>query len=365
MSGAPTHHQPGGGFRNPWLERQPGSQGARELLRWQWQRLWQGLPKRPAAESLAAATPAIDAPLERDSLRVTWIGQASFLLEVGGRNLLTDPVFSRRASPVQWAGPARLTPPPITVRELPAIDAVLVSHDHYDHLDLPTVRALRDRFGERITWFTPLGYRAWFRRQGIERVVELDWWEEALLAADPTDAARAAPTPVSNAAGAPGGELRVRALPAQHWTRRSPFDRTPRLWCSWAVDDGTNRVYFGGDSGYCPAFTEIGRRAGPFDVSLLPIGAYEPRWFMETAHMNPEEAVQSYLDLGGRGAFVGMHWGTFVLTDEPVLEPPARVRRAWEERGLPADDLWLLGHGETRTRSAGAARLARSHGDES
>ena len=252
---------------------------------------------------------------------------------MGGLNLLTDPVFSPRASPLSWVGPRRVNPPGVPLEMLPPIDAVLVSHDHYDHLDEPSVRALHARFGYHVIWFAPLGFAPWFARLGIHHVVELDWWEHGAI-------------PLAD-----GGMLVVTATPAQHWCRRGPGDAR-RLWCSFALraqsaTGPARSVFFMGDSGYCPVFREVGEKLGPFDLSLLPIGAYEPRWFMQPAHMNPEEAVQTWLDLGGRGAFAGMHWGTFILTDEPVHEPPERVRAAWAERGLPPDLLRLPAHGET------------------
>jgi N-acyl-phosphatidylethanolamine-hydrolysing phospholipase D len=208
---------------------------------------------------------------------------------------------------------------------------VLLSHDHYDHLDRPTVEALHERFGDDLTWLTPLRYAEWLGALGITRVVERDWWEDAPL---------------------PGGRFRAVAVPARHWTRRKPLGTNRRLWCGWVIvpEDPRPRrprVWFAGDSGYCPAFAEIGERLGPFDASLVPIGAYEPRWFMGPAHMNPEEAVQAYREAGGAGAFVPIHWGTFRLTLEDVLEPPVRLRAAWGDAGLPAADLRLLRHGET------------------
>jgi N-acyl-phosphatidylethanolamine-hydrolysing phospholipase D len=229
---------------------------------------------------------------------------------------------------------------------LPPVDAVLLSHDHYDHLDEPTVLALDDRFGERLTWFTPLGYARWFARRGVRRVVERDWWESADL---------------------PGGRYRGVSVPARHWTRRRPGGTNARLWCGWAIvpregaeqirapeadENGSTtdfRVYFAGDSGYCSVFEEIGARFGPFDASLIPVGAYEPRWFMAAAHMNPEEAVQAYRNLGDRGAFIGIHWGTWRLTFEDPLEPPARARAAWQAASLDEGDLHLPRHGETLT----------------
>jgi N-acyl-phosphatidylethanolamine-hydrolysing phospholipase D len=227
---------------------------------------------------------------------------------------------------------------------LPTIHAVLLSHDHYDHLDRPTVAALHTRFGDDLAWLTPLGYRGWFAGLGVHRVVERDWWESAEL---------------------PGDTFEAVATPARHWTRRRPFGTNRRLWCGWVVrrrataasgggaeaDGAGPRIWFAGDSGYCPAFREIGERLGPFDLSLVPIGAYEPQWFMGAAHMNPEEAVQAYRDAGGRGGFVGIHWGTWRLTFEDPLEPPERARAAWDAAGLPPEHLHIPRHGETIVRS--------------
>jgi N-acyl-phosphatidylethanolamine-hydrolysing phospholipase D len=307
------------------VEREEGG-----FLRWQWERLRQGRPPDPPAGALpvvphAAATPRA-AP---DELRVTWVGHATFLIQAGGLNLLTDPHWSRRASPSQRLGPSRFQPPGIPFEELPPVDAVLLSHDHYDHLDLGTVRRLAEAHPQ-ARWFTPLGYRAWMRDAGVGAPSELDWWDQATLEA-------------------PGGTARVICLPAQHWTRRRLSGSNTRLWASYALLTAAGkRVYFGGDSGYFPGYREIGERVGPFDLSLLPVGAYDPRWFMAPAHMNPEEAVQAYLDLGGQGDFAAMHWGTFRLTDEDPLEPPVRLRAAWQAQGLAEESLHLFQHGETR-----------------
>lgn len=289
----------------------------------------------PPASEIPTEDPAPARPAAPpDAVRLTWLGHASFLVQIGGLNILTDPILSRRASPVSWLGPSRLTPVPLGVGQLPPIHGVVLSHDHYDHLDLPTVKALRDRFGEALRWFTPLGYRSWFASVGIRRVTELDWWEAAEVADG----------------GGNGGDARrvqLRALPAQHWTRRR-WKVNERLWASWSLRTGSEPgVYFGGDSGHFPGYREIREREGPFRAVLLPIGAYEPRWFMKDAHMNPEDAVRAYLELGGDGAFVGMHWGTFRLTDEPPLEPPERARRAWDDAGLDPEHLHLPGVGGT------------------
>ncbi|MEX2282798.1 MAG: MBL fold metallo-hydrolase [Gemmatimonadota bacterium] len=256
---------------------------------------------------------------------MTWVGHSTFLIQLAGINLLTDPVWSLRASPFQWLGPARMTAPGIAFEELPRIDAVLLTHDHYDHLDSPTVRRLAHTH-PKAPWYAPLGHVGILQGLGVQTVVELDWWQRAaLLDAD-------------------GFELVC--LPVQHWTRRFGSPAFRRLWCSWAIKTAGCSIYFAGDSGYCPAFREIGERAGPFDVAILPIGAYEPRWFMQPAHMNPEEALQSYTDLRAR-EFIAMHWGTFRLTDEDPLEPPTRIRSAWQQAQLPAERLHVPAFGET------------------
>lgn len=273
-----------------------------------------------------------------DEVRATWVGHATLLLQVGPWNLLTDPIFSRRATPVPGTGPARFTPPGLVVDALPPLDAVLLTHDHFDHLDRPSVLALRDRYGPELTWITPLGYRGWFARLGIHGVRELDWWEAVTLQG-------------------PDGAVTVTAAPARHWTRRR-WRVNRRLWASWAVrTEGGRAVYFGGDSGFFPGYPEIGRRLGPFELVIMPVGAYEPRWFMRGAHMNPEEAVRAYREMGGQGVFIGMHWGTFRLTDEDPLEPPRRARAAWTEAELPEGRLALPGIGGTVRVGAGGDAL--------
>jgi N-acyl-phosphatidylethanolamine-hydrolysing phospholipase D len=309
-------------FTNPWPNAELDHRGS-AFLRWQWQRIRYGVPATPPASSFPLAEPNIAVPrAATNECRLTWLGHASFLLQLHGLNVLLDPVFSKRASPFARVGPARLVPAPLSAADLPPIDAVLISHDHYDHLDERSVRALHARFGADLKWITPLAYRAWFDNLGVRAVAELDWWQSSRV-----------------------GDLRVTATPAQHWTRRGrrSFER---LWCSFMIEAPNFSVFFGGDSGYCPAFAEIGERFGGSDIAMLPIGAYEPRWFMRAAHMNPEEAVQSFIDLRAR-TMVPMHWGTFRLTDEDMLEPPRRARSAWQAAGLPEAALLMLRHGET------------------
>lgn len=322
------HHSAGGGFRNPWPTAEGLEKKTGDMLRWMRERWRSPRAPNPQPGEVPRAEPRIARPaVSGDELRTTYVGHASFLLQINGVNLLTDPVWSERASPVQWAGPRRFSAPGIDWSELPPIHAVLLSHDHYDHLDADTVHRLAKRFPD-VWWFTPLGYTGLLQELGVRNVRELDWWQSATLHAN-------------------HGVVRISATPAQHWTRRMGSKPNERLWCSFVVQAERGSIFFGGDSGFCPSFEQIGARYAPFDHVILPIGAYEPRWFMKPAHMNPEEAVEAYRALGGTGKFIGMHWGTFRLTDEPPLEPLARIVAAWEAADLPDADLCMLAIGET------------------
>jgi N-acyl-phosphatidylethanolamine-hydrolysing phospholipase D len=331
-----SHHAPNGRFHASW-PLPDGARGFRDFLRWRLERMRTGAVANPPQGQLELIASNIAEPRAATAeTRLTWIGHATFLMQVGGANLLTDPVWSERVSPVHWAGPRRIMPPGLAFERLPPLDGVLLSHDHFDHLDRPTVHRIVERFGADVPWFTPLRYAGWLGARGVRRVVELDWWDSA---------------PLDDNNG-----VRITGLPAQHWTQRSPGTRNARLWCSFAIDvqDGA-RVYFGGDSGWFGGYADIRNACGPFDAVVLPIGAYAPRWFMRPYHMTPEEAVAAWLALGARGVMVPMHWGTFVLSDEPVLEPPARLAAEWRTRALPEKWLRIPRHGETVSIAAGAS----------
>ena len=325
------HHDPEGGFRNPWPSAE--LHGLREFLRWM--ATYDRRPDPTKRGSLPTAAPTPIRPrASADVLTLTWVGHSTFLIQIGGLNVLTDPMWSGSASPVHVVGPRRLMPPGIALSELPPIDLVVQSHDHYDHLDLTTVQRLGLQFPD-AEWLVPLGLSGWISRRGVRRVRELDWWNEVAVAG-----------------------LRVGAVPAQHFSGRGPR-RNRALWCGWtlAAPEANGAVYFVGDTGYFPGFGEIAERRGPFDAVLMPIGAYDPRWFMRPAHLDPEEAVRAYAELASRQPthalhLVAMHWGTFKLTEEPLLEPPERLRRAWRDAALPEPLLHILRHGETRSVDA-------------
>lgn len=326
----PHHTQDG--FQNLDPEVRPG----RGFWRWQWERKTRGLPPPPAAAHrdwrVAPDLALVQSPAANPS--VTWIGHATLLLRIGGLNVLTDPHFSERASPVSFAGPKRYQPPGVALADLPQIDAVVISHNHYDHLDVASVEALYARFGDALQFFVPLGLKSWFEKRGVTNVVELDWWEGAAI-----------------------GDVRFTLTPAQHWSARSPFDRNRTLWGGWAIRAPDVSVYFAGDTGYSEDFKEIGRRLGPFDFAAIPIGAYAPPWFMGPQHVDPSQALQIHRDVGAR-ASLGIHWGVFELADDALDEAPHVLARARDAAGVAEQEFFVLKIGETRRIPHGLADRA-------
>ena len=320
--GGPWHHT-AEGFRNPPGSPRPGGDFGD----------WSGFFLRRLADREDVVVPAghvlpeaeaLDGVLNRrgDHDRLTWLGHASFLLRLDGVSILTDPYLSAYASPVPPLGPERFAPPGVPAPRLPPVDLLLLSHNHYDHLDLPTIEALPGK--DRIEVVVPLGLAGYFRERGYQRVRELDWYQGQTILG-----------------------LAVSALPAVHFSKRTLFDRNRTLWTGYAVQGRAKRVYFAGDTAYGPVFRELGKELAAFDLGLLPIGAYEPRELMKGSHATPEEAVQLARELKV-ARMVAMHWGTIRLTEEPPFEPPERFRAAAAAAGYAEDAAWAMRIGETR-----------------
>ncbi|KAM0756263.1 Metallo-hydrolase/oxidoreductase [Meredithblackwellia eburnea MCA 4105] len=374
----PAHHTPEGHFCNPWpsfVKQDTSISGLFNTYK-----DWKSKPIPPPDQLPQVLKPNwghTENPTPQDieswknDIKSTWLGHACFLVEFPtpkgstgrGPRVLFDPVFTQRCSPSQYIGPARVTQPPISMKEIPEVDAVILSHNHYDHTDVTTLKHLYAAQPKgTVHFFAPLGNAKWFKSIGFapEHVTELDWWSER-------DVAVTIPGTGEDKAQA---DLRVTCTPCQHFTGRSIHDRFHTLWASWAVEllptaDAASatgpRVWFGGDTGFksvprgveteeglptCPVFKEIGAKFGSFDLSMIPIGAYDPRWVMSRVHCSPEDAVELHLDVGSKKS-VGMHWGTWILTSEEMTEPPKRLRSACEAKGLTKADFDVCDIGET------------------
>jgi L-ascorbate metabolism protein UlaG (beta-lactamase superfamily) len=322
-NGPVSDHFDGMRFFNPGGAR---PRGGLDVLRWQ---LLEPRAAWPARFPSPFAPDRPPAAVDGDAVRIAYVGHASFLVQTKGRNLLIDPVWAERASPLSFLGPKRVNAPGIAFDDLPRIDGVLVTHNHYDHMDVSTIARLWQRFAPRIV--TPLGNDAVLRaavpQLAAEAVTAVDW----------------------DAAVDLGGGLAVHAEPSQHWSARGAFDRSRALWASFVVETGRRKVYCVGDSGFGDGatFARVGRRHPGLALALLPIGAYAPRWFMAASHMNPAEAVEA-LQLTGAAQAAGHHWGTFRLTNEAVDEPALRLADALAERGMPRERFAALRPGEVR-----------------
>ncbi|WAT02850.1 MBL fold metallo-hydrolase [Rouxiella chamberiensis] len=305
---AKPHHTPNG-FTN--LESDTRKEG--DLKRWRKERKEQGFPRPPGKGYDAFIREWCQTPdFGGSEDRLWFLGHACLLLRVDGRYILTDPVLSERASPLSFYGPKRRTPAAVTVASLPKIDYVMISHNHYDHLDKATIRKLVDRFPQ-VIFMVPLGMKPWMERQGAHYIEEMDWWDALVM-----------------------DGVSFHAVPARHWSMRTPWDRNRSLWCGWVVKHRNLNFYFSGDSAYSEQFAQIGERLGPFDIAALPIGAYAPRWFMHSHHMDPQQAVQVFGETRCQRA-IPIHWGVFELADESLDEPPRELRDAIEAGGLNAD----------------------------
>ncbi|KAF4552278.1 Beta-lactamase-like protein 3 [Elsinoe fawcettii] len=352
------HEKDGKGFINPWdsyLERSGWAIGWEMILR----RLkGEGQTPDTTPPTVPVQKPTFLSSRKTPHLRTTWLGHACYYVEFpSGLRVLFDPVFTERCSPLSWLGPKRYTPMPCQISDIPFIDAVVISHNHYDHLSHPTILEIQ-RLHPNAHFFAPLGNKSWFDNCGVKKSTELDWWQsiQLTLASAKEHRKESAASSVVETSDSVSSDIEatIQCLPCQHTSARSGFDKSRTLWASWSIASGGKKVWFGGDTGYrsvpklpaseddyaekydfphCPAFKEIGQYAGPFDVGLIPIGAYIPRHIMSPMHANPFDSVNIFADTKCKRA-LGMHWGTWVLTEEDVLEPPRLLKDALRKKNI-------------------------------
>ena len=344
----PPHKTPpifkNGRFDNPWPTWRQNS--GLDIARMMWQ-------QRQAPDPLAGVDLPSVLPIKKPTwggkgVTYTWLGHASALVEMHGMTVLLDPIFSERCSPTQWGGPKRLRPTPCTLDELPPIDIVLISHNHYDHLDYDTCRQLAQRAEKQrvdtrkegkervMRWYVGEGIQHWLTSNTTakaEDITGMKWWEEAT---HPLSSPTSSSPPT------------VTSVPCQHFSVRSGFDAGRTLWTGFVIRHHGFSLYYSGDTAYCGAFKEIGAALGPIDLAVLPIGAYYPGWFMSVVHTSPEEAVQVMEDVQAKKA-VAVHWGTFLLSTEPLLEPKQRLEAETAKRGMASDAFVTTHIGETLT----------------
>ena len=295
-----------------------------DLLKWLAKRNMSQWPEWVENE----AEPSLPTSLNDHEMAITFINHSSFLIQFNGINILTDPVYSERTSPVGFVGPKRVRAPGLPFSRLPKIDIVAISHNHYDHMDLDTLKKLQKKFKPKF--LVPMKDGKLLKKEGIRNIVELDWWASHYL----------------------GEKLKITFTPAQHFSGRGLFDRNKTLWGGYIIKFNGYNVFFAGDTGYSPHFKEIKYRFETIDFSLLPIGAYKPRWFMRTMHMNPSEAVRAHTDLDSKKT-IGMHFGTFQLTEEAIYRPVEDLQRAKLKKNINANDFTIMSVGQTLKHSFG------------
>ena len=318
----PPHHTEQG-FNNPYLDAYKKNLFSYLKMR------WFGNDKYANHAKNAHKVPITDTledlrPNPENLPRVTWLGHSTFLIQYGKINLLTDPILSKRASPVSFAGPKRLVPIPIGIDALPPIDFVIISHNHYDHLDQWTI----EKLGNGPRYLVPLRLGRWFEDIGInrDRVLEFDWWDSRTV-----------------------NGITATATPSQHWSGRGLTDRLKTLWAAWHIEIEGFSFWFAGDTGYNPyQFKAVGNRWNGVDLALIPIGAYAPRWFMKKHHINPEEAIKIHEDVQANKS-IGMHWGTFQLSAEPIDEPKNLIEQAVTRKRIESGEFITMAIGESIT----------------
>lgn len=320
MNGRTGAHYGDGKFINPYLDnaKEKSFGDVIKMHNDEERRDWEGTEhkvplKQPDLELINSESP---------DPRITWIGHSSFLVQAGGKNILIDPVFAKRASPVSFAGPKRTHPPGLAEKDLPRIDLVLISHNHYDHLDKAFVKSMKNN----TFWIVPLGLKEFLTGQGVnnDSIAELDWYEEFIYKG-----------------------IKVTSTPAQHFSARSLWDRNETLWCGYSAEVEEFKFWYAGDTGYNDIqFKEIGQKHGPFDLAIIPIGAYKPRWFMKDMHTNPEEAVIIHKEVESKFS-IACHWGTFQLSSEAIDEPVADLQTAMIVHNIPENEFITLAIGET------------------
>lgn len=314
--GPKSDHFDGKHFHNQLPTRNPSF---RDIIKWARNRElgpWSGYIESPPG-------PPPPKRLRKGALRVTFVNHATVLIQMDNLNILTDPIWSERSSPVEWAGPKRMHPPGIRFEDLPPIDYVLISHNHYDQLNIKTLKHLYKKF--KPHFFTGLGNSKLLNKKGILKTEDLDWWQRVKLSDD----------------------IRLTGVPAQHFSSRGFFDHNKTLWMGFIIEGTVGAVYFAGDTGYGPHFKQIRERFGPIHFAMLPIGAYKPRWLMSPVHISPEEAVQAHRELEA-SISMGIHFGTFIIADDGQKEPVEELYKALDETAIPHSQFWVLDFGEGR-----------------
>jgi N-acyl-phosphatidylethanolamine-hydrolysing phospholipase D len=328
------HHRPNG-FNNNYIDNWRADQPS--FFDWQLERWQKTLPPQDPARVRLVEPDLAYLKVNRSDATVTWVGHSTALWQLGGLNILTDPHFTDRASPFSFIGPKREAPLPMPLSSLPRIDVVLISHNHYDHLDARTVRMLNEQPGGPPLFIVPLGLDLWMKAEGITNVHRMDWWQSFRVKAAT-------------------GEVTIHFVPVQHWSSRTPWDRNATLWGGFVAQAEVNKqpfsMFFSGDTGYSKDFADIGARFGGFDFSQIAVGCYLPRWFMQQQHVNEEDAVQIHLDVKSKLS-MGVHWGAFRLCDDAIDAPIDELPKARRKLGVADDAFVLFALGETRVLRRG------------